>query len=167
MSKIYGNMIGGAGLARTYILQDSDGNEAVATYVDSETKFDATANDIRAGKIAATEIGVTIGQKEIPGYHTDQGVQIAEPGERLEILMYSDRCDYTKLMVIVCSYNTTVDDSVSAVMAVINDKLYSAGSTAELSDVIVDTSNKSINLGVINNTETPLVIRYMTIKEEP
>ena len=48
-----------------FILVDEAGNEATAVYVEEATVFDATANDIRAGKIAATESGVTVGTLEV------------------------------------------------------------------------------------------------------
>ena len=150
----------------TYILVDEDGNEVPAVLVDEKVDLSATANDIRLGTTAVTAEGVTSGEKEIPAYHTEQGRQLVEPGESLDILMYSDRCQYTGLNVIVCAYSGAADTSVSAEMVVINDKLYPAGSVEALSEVTVDTENQSIKLGIVNTGETPLLVRYMTYKEE-
>lgn len=150
----------------TYILVDEDGNEVSAVLVDEPVELTATPNDIRLGTTAVTAEGVTSGEKEIPAYHTEQGRQLVEPGEALDILMYSDRCQYTGLNVIVCAYSGAADTSVSAEMVVINDKLYPAGSVEALSEVTVDTENQSIKLGIVNTGETPLLVRYMTYKEE-
>jgi hypothetical protein len=151
----------------TYILVDEDGIEVPAVLVDEPVELTATPNDIRVGITAVTAEGVTTGEKEIPAYHTEQGYQVVKPGKALDILMYSDQCQYTKLQAIVCAYHETVDASVGAEMVVINDKLYPAGSTEALADVSVDADNQSIKLGLVNNSETSLLIRYMTIKEEP
>lgn len=154
-------------IPETYILVDEDGNEVPAALVAEQVDLSATANDIRLGTTAVTAEGVTTGEKEILAYHTEQGRRLVEPGESLDILMYSDRCQYTKLQVIVCAFATSADDSVAAEMVVINDKLYPAGSTEVLAEVSVDTDNQSIKLGLVNEGDTPLLIRYMTIKEEP
>lgn len=151
----------------TYILVDENGTEVPAVFMENEVIFDATANDIRLGKVAVTGDGVTEGTKEIPAYHTEQGRYLIKPGRALEIPMFSDRCQYTKLQAIVCAYNTSSDDSVSAVMVVIGDELYAAGSVESLAEVSVDTTNQSIKLGLTNTGDSSLLIRYMTIKEEP
>ena len=51
---------------QAYILVDESGKESPAVLVDKETVFDATANDIREGKTAATEAGVTVGTLVVP-----------------------------------------------------------------------------------------------------
>lgn len=150
----------------TYILVDEDGNEVPAVLVAEQVDLSATANDIRQGTTAVTAEGVTTGEKEIPAYHTQQGRRLVKPGESLDIHMYSDQCNYTGLNVIVCTYTGTVDDSVASEMVVINDKLYPVSSTEALSEVTVDADNQSIKLGIVNTGETPLLMRYMTYKEE-
>ena len=45
----------------TYILTDIAGNEYFAVYTDSEIVLTATANDIRQGKVAVTDSGLTTG----------------------------------------------------------------------------------------------------------
>lgn len=151
----------------TYILVDEAGNEVPAVLVDEPVELTATPNDIRRGTTAVTAEGIIEGEKEIPAYQTEQGYRLIKPGKQLIIPMYSDRCQYTKLQVLVCEYNTNIDDSVAARMVVIDDKLYTSGSTEVFADVSVDVDTQSINLGLTNEGETSLVIRYMTIKEEP
>ena len=150
----------------TYILVDEAGTEVPAVLVDEPVELTATPNDIRIGTTAVTADGVIAGEKEIPAYHTQQGVRVVRPGQALDIPMYSDQCQYTKLQVLICAFNTIVDDSVAVKMVAINDKLYVSGSTEVLAEVSVDVDNQSIKLGLTNDSEAPLVIRYMTIKEE-
>ena len=45
----------------TYILVDKYHNEYPAIFVESETIFDATADDLRDGKIAASDSGIIVG----------------------------------------------------------------------------------------------------------
>ena len=61
MSKIIGNMVGGSAQFKTVILQDQDGNELTGVVVDSEVIFTAKDNDVRAGKVYASDNGVSTG----------------------------------------------------------------------------------------------------------
>ena len=170
-SALYGRTCSGSGSGsdsddtNMYILVDEDGNEYPAVLVDEETMFDATANDIREGKVAATESGVTVGTKEIPSYHTLEGVKLIPAGKEFTITGIKNY-DYTKLQAIICPFNNTLTDSVSSEKVVIDDKVYEVGSSDELSVVSVDSDNKSINFGITNESSISYVIRYFTYKEE-
>ncbi len=62
MSTIYGNLVGGiVGYGKTFVLVDENNNELTGVVVDEETIFTATAEDIKFGKIAATDSGVVTG----------------------------------------------------------------------------------------------------------
>ena len=62
MRTIYGNLVGGIlGYGKTFILVDENDNEVVGTVVEKLTIFDATAEDIKLGKIAATDFGIVTG----------------------------------------------------------------------------------------------------------
>lgn len=150
----------------TYILVDENGTEAYATVVENKVVFDATANDIRLGKTAATGDGVTVGTKEIPPYRAEEGHMTIEPGGALEIPMFSDMCHYTTLQIIVCAYNTFIDDSVSSEKVAIDNNVYAVGSTTVLSKVTVDSSSQTIKLGLTNDRNYSLVVRFMVIKED-
>lgn len=163
---IYGNAVGGTGIERTYILVDENGNEYPATFVDKETKFDATPNDIRLGKVAATEIGVVTGEKDIPAYHTTEGFKTITVGSSMKIKLPGNKCDYTKFQALVCSFNTSLADSVATYIVSIGDKVYEVNSTVELSSITVDTNSSSIDLGLFNTSDKICIIRYMTYKEE-
>jgi hypothetical protein len=156
---------GDGGPMQTFILVDEDGHEMQAFLTEEEVELNATPNDIRIGMTAVTDAGVTVGEKEIPTYTTTEGTKTIEPGGRLTITMYSDACYYTRLLVVVCDYNTAVNNSVSSVMTVIDDKLYAAGSTTPLANVTVDSEKQSIDLGITNDGDKNLVIRYASIKE--
>ena len=158
---IYGKSVGGVGIERTYILVDDDGNEATAVFSDDDVTLDATANDIREGKTAATVYGVTVGEKFIPAYRTTEGVQFIQAGSEMIIsqLASGNRYDFTKLQAIICPFNTNLDDSVAAEKVVINGNVYEVGSTDSLSEVTKDADNKTISLGITNTGTTPCVIR--------
>lgn len=160
---IYGNSVGGIGLERTYILVDDDGNEYAATLVDTETVFDATENDIRLGKVAATQAGVTEGTKEIPPYYTVEGYRVVTNGAHfvLPVKYY----EYTKLQAIFCPFNTTMVDSVAAEKVALYDRVYPVRSTEAESDVSIDTENAWIDFGFSNDSGGIYLIRYILYKE--
>ena len=151
----------------TYILVDEDGKEVPAVYVDSETILTATPNDIRIGTVAVTDEGVTTGEKEIPAYHTTEGVEAVPAGSNFTITVRTaDRYDFTKLQAIICTFNQSLAKSVAAEKVAINENVYATGSTTSLSTITVDHDNKLINLGITNTGSKPCVIRYFTYKEE-
>ena len=150
----------------TIVLVDENGNELVATLMDEEVIFDATANDIREGKLAVTEQGITVGTKEIPGYISTEGTRLIMPSESFNIKIDSNRCEFAKLLALICTYNTTLNNSVAAEKVVINDSVYIVNSNELVSMVTSDIDNGLIDLGIINEGATPCVIRYITFKEE-
>lgn len=150
----------------TIILVDESGNQVTAVLVDEETVFDATANDIREGKVAATEDGVTVGTKEIPAYITTEGVSIVTAGKEYSIELKSDVCDYTKLQALVCAYNTSLSNSVATEKVIINESMYPVNSTELLATAVVDVENGKITFGATNESNKPCVIRFITFKEE-
>lgn len=160
---IYGNMIGGAGLAQTYILEDDDGNQIVGVLSDEPVVLDATANDIRTGKKAATDFGVTTGTKDIPSYYMHEGVRAVPSGSDF-IIPISDY-DYTKLQAIICPFNSSFDDSVSAEKVSINDNVYEVLSAEPLASVLKDESNARVDLGITNDSDISYIIRYFMFKE--
>lgn len=151
----------------TYILVAEDGTEIPAVVVEEETVFTATANDIREGTVAATTEGVTTGTKVIPSYHSTEGNVIVMPGEVAIIALPSTLAtyDYTKLQAIVCSFNSSIANSVAAEKVAIDDNVYDVQSVVALSELVKDAENQAINLGITNDTDIPWVIRYFTLKE--
>ena len=146
----------------TYILEDEAGNEVVAVLVDTETVFDATPNDIRIGKTAVTDDGVTVGEKVIPSYNTSEGAKVIPSGSR--ITLPTPNYKYTKLQAIICSFNTNLDDSVSAENVVINNRVYNVQSVIPLS-VVSTESYGEIDFGIINSFSQPCILRYFSYKE--
>lgn len=160
---ILGNATGGFGFPRTYILTDNNGNELTGVYVESETIFTATDNDVREGMVYASDSGVSVGQKNIPPYHTTQGRRVVANGSKFTLPI--PNYDYTVLQAIICSFNTNLDDSVSAEKTVINDNIYDVKTTISLSVVQKDTDNARIDFGITNTSGSPCLIRYITYKE--
>lgn len=148
-----------------YILQDEDGTEYPAVLVDEETVFDATANDIREGKVAATDDGVITGTKDIPAYYTTEGYRLITAGKPFETAV-TEHYDFTKLSANICPFSKSLMTSVSAEKVVIEENVYPVNSTYIVSSVIRDGINKKINLGFTNDTSSIYVLRYFTYKEE-
>ena len=165
---IYGNPVGGALNAKTFMLQVNGGKtEIAATVVGEETVFDATPNDVRTGKTFATSSGVAVGTKDIPAYRTAQGAVIIKPNENFSIVLegYS-QYDYTKLQCLISKFNTSVDDSVAVDKVVIGDNVYAVNSTIPLAAVTKDAATKSIKLNIKNESSVDYVLRYFTYREE-
>lgn len=151
----------------TYILVDENGRELPAVFVENETIFDATANDIRAGRVAVTSEGVTVGTKDIPAYHTTEGFAAVPVGDEFDIwIPQKNGYDFTKLQAILCPFNTSIAKSVAAEKVAIETNVYAAGSIEPLATITVDHKSKKIKLGITNDGNTPFVIRYFTYKEE-
>lgn len=160
-------VVGGEDKTQSYILIDENGNEYPAVLVSEEVVFTATEDDIREGKVAATSSGVTVGTKVIPSYNTTEGFFVFSPGERLVIPFYDKRAlyDYTKFQAIICPFDVTARDSVAAEKVSINDKVYMVSSSVPLSTVSKDSTIKSIDLGIYNESDIDYVVRYFTYKE--
>lgn len=163
---IYGNTVGGSGgsgIGKTLIIEDEAGNELVGVVVGKNVIFDATANDIRAGKVAATQNGVTTGEKEIPSYNTTEGYKVITNGSKFLITIPD--FDYTKLQAVICSFNTDLINSVSTEKVVINDNVYPVQNATAESTVIVDKENQRIDLGITNTSGAIAILRYFSYKE--
>ena len=78
---INGNMIGGTAPIKTIKFVDENNLEFIGVVVDQETIFTANAaEDIRDGKIAATDEGVVTGSAVIPNYFTYTGTKLITNG---------------------------------------------------------------------------------------
>ena len=151
---------------KTMVLEDADGNRVVAVLVDQEVDFTATANDIRKGMVAATDDGITVGEKFIPTYLTSEGIKKVMPGKEFSIrLPDNDLYDYTRFQALICPYNTSILDSVSCEKVVINDNLYDVLSTDSIQKIFTNSEEQSIELGITNTSDLPYLIRYFTYKE--
>lgn len=150
--------------ATTFMLVDADGNEYAASYIDSDLIYTATANDIRKGCTALTGSGVIEGNKEIPAYYTSEGYVLVTAGSSVKIPKVTD-CDYTKLQALFCKFNGNITNSVFTEKVCINDSVYAVASTEALSEVTINTHDQSIDFGVMNDGEDPLIIRYFMYKE--
>ena len=166
MPVIYGNMTGGGSLiGKTVEIVSDDGADLMGVVVDREQVLTATPNDVRTGCVCVTDDGIITGEKDIPAYHTTEISRYISNGSAFTVpLANLDLYDYTKLQAIICAFNTNIEDSVSADKISILNKVYDVGSTTELSTVIKDAENKQIDLGIINNSGHPCVMRILTYK---
>lgn len=152
-------------IPKTYIFVDENGKEVAGVLVEEKTIFDATVNDVREGKVFAGDTGVKTGEKVIPSYHTEAGYTIIPNGSSFTIPFTDERYDYTKLQAIICPYNTSVADSVAADKITINDGVYAVNSAELIATITKDSENKTINLGITNNSGKDYLLRYFTYKE--
>lgn len=152
---------------KTMIFVDEDGNETVGVIVSEETIFDATVNDVREGKVFATEHGVKTGEKVIPSYITTEGFAVFFPGERMELPFPGKRelYEYSKLQAIICPFNKSIMDSVAAEKVSINDNVYNVQSVESVSKVLPNPGSKTIDLGIVNDSNNDYVVHYFTFKE--
>ena len=164
---INGNMIGGTAPIKTLKIVDEDGVEILGVVVDQETIFTANASeDIRDGKVAATDEGVVTGSAVIPNYETSQGWCTIMPGDTLQISNLTKKLyDYTFFQCIITLFNTTVDNSVYAKYVVINDVMYESKSTTQVSVITKNEEMSAIDFNIVNNSEDIYIIRFSTYKE--
>lgn len=164
---ILGNATGGFGFPRTYIIADENGNEVTGVYVESETIFTATDNDVREGMVYASDSGVSTGTKNIPAYHTRQGSRLILPNMSYSIpLTDYDLYDYTRFQCVIAVRNTSISDSVAVNKVVIENNVYEVNSLEAISTIIKNLDTKSIDLNIVNNTDDIYVIHYFTYREE-
>ena len=150
----------------TYILVDENGTEVPAIYVDNEVVFTADEDDIREGETAASYDGVVVGTKEIPAYITTEGIQLVSAGSTMVIKPKDGKHAYTKLLAVICPYQSSIAESVAVEKSCIEDVVYPVASNEILANVTIDEDTKTINLGIVNEADTSVIIRYFSYKEE-
>ena len=163
---ISGNMVGSySQLGKTFVLVDENGAEITGVVVDNPVIFTANAaEDIREGKVAATDSGVVTGEAFIPNYVTHTGISVIRNNSPFCLNMQNNY-DYTKLQAIICGFNTNLSNSVSAEQIVIDNKVFAVRSTEALSSVTKDSENTLINFGIINTSGNMCLIRYFMYRE--
>ena len=166
---ISGNMVGSySQIGKTFILVDEDGNEITGVCVDNPVVFTANASeDIRAGKVAATDAGVVTGSVIIPNYETSRGNTFITPGSNFAIssLKAGNKYDYRFLQCIVTLFESSVNNSVLVEYVVIGDAIYTINTNSAIATLTKNHDTKSIDFNIINNSENTYIIRYVTYKE--
>lgn len=167
MSKIYGNATGGFGMPKTFVLTDKNGNEFTGVVVGERAVFTANAaQDIRQGKVAATDAGVVTGSAIIPNYETYAGQKVVKSGCSYKLDLSDNAIyDYTELQCIICPFDSSMDESVSAERVVIGDNVYGVNSTAVITTITKNKTEKTIDFDLTNTTDIPYIIRFFTYKE--
>lgn len=164
---ISGGLVGSySQIGKTFILEDENGNEITGVVVDKQTIFTATADDIKIGKIAATDDGITEGL-DTKTYRVTFSSHLILPGADFSIpLGEYDKYNYTKFQCMIAKFNTSFSDSVEASKVAINDNVYQVNSVNIISQITRNVDTKSIDLNITNDTEDYYVIHYSTYKEE-
>lgn len=160
---ISGNMVGSySQMGKTFILVDEDGNEITGVCVDNPVVFTAGDNDVREGMVYASDDGVSTGTKTIPSYHTGYGCRIIAANNG--VIIPTPEYDYSNLFVIISTYNTNITKSTLSTYLSIDDGMYAVGNNIRISDIVIDTTNEEINLGLIVPEKS--VVRYLVTREE-
>ena len=163
---ISGNMVGSySQIGKTFIITDENGVELTGVIVGQETVFDATDNDVREGKIYASDGGVSTGTKNIPSYNTTEGFKLIPAGSDFVLPLYDGMHEYTKLQAIFCPYNTSLANSVAAEKVAIANSVYPVQSFTAESTISVTNNPNTIDFGITNTSEIPWLLRYFTYKE--
>lgn len=166
MSGLYGNATGGFGIPKMVEIVDGNGNTLVGTVTDSAVVFDATREDVKVGKMFASNDGVQEGI-DTRTYRTTRASRAILPGESFSIpLEDNDMYNYTKFQAMIANFNTTIADSISVSKISFNNSVYNVSSTIKLSDVTKSVSTKSINLNITNDTSNVYIIHYALYKGE-
>ena len=164
---ISGNMVGSySQIGKTFILVDDEGNEITGVCVDNPVVFTANATeDIRQGKVAATDEGVVIGSKVIPAYTVWTGKKLIKSGSEFAITLSSQNgYDYTEIQCIICPFNTSINDSVITEWVVIGDNIYTTASADAVSTLTKNSENKTIVFNMTNSSNLNYIIRYYVYK---
>ena len=164
--KIYGSMVGGTAPIKTVILMDSNGNEMTAVVTGEEVVFTATADDIKIGKIAATDEGIVEG-KNTNTYQTTASTCLILPGEDFSIpLNNRNTYDYTKFQCIIVVFSSDYSANVESFGITVDDSVFSVETSNKISDITKNHDTKSIDLNFTNTTDKVYSIRYFTYHEE-
>lgn len=163
---IYGNATGGFGMPKIIEIADNNGNTLIGTVTDSEVVLDATRADVKVGKKFASNDGIEEGT-DTKTYRTTHATKLILAGESFSIPLEDyDKYNYTKFQAMIAEFNTDQYDSLSVSKISLNDAVYNVNSTTKLSDVTKNSSTKSIDLNITNNTDNSYVVHYNTYKEE-
>lgn len=151
----------------SYVLSNADGSKKIYAQLSSKEPITLTAteNDIRLGSTAITNEGFVEGVKDIPSYHTEQGVRLIPANSQFKMTFQDGQYDYTKLQAMLAPYNTSLAKSVAVDRVVIEDNVYNTESTEAVSSIVRDDENMAIDLAITNGS-SPYVIRYMTYRKE-
>lgn len=166
MSKIYGSATAGFGMPKTLILTDASGNEFIGVVTDSVKIFTATKDDVKVGKIFASDGGIQTGE-DTRTYRTLHACRCIFPNENFTIpLPENNQYDYTQFQAVISEFNTTRFDSLSVEKSVLYDAVYNVNSDDKISDVTKNSDTKSVDLNIVNNTDKTFIIHYNTYKGE-
>lgn len=94
----------------TYVLVDEYGNEHPAVFVESKTVFDATADDLREGKIAASDSGIIVGTGDLSTVEDNTFILVDEQGNELAAVLTEEKVDLTATANDIRSGQTAVTD---------------------------------------------------------
>lgn len=166
MSGLYGNATGGFGMPKMIEIVDGNGSTIIGTVTDSAVTFNATRDDVKVGKVFASNDGVQEGT-DTRTYRTTVGNKIIQPGENISIpLSEYDKYNYTKFQGVIVIYNSDYSTNVNVVGITIDDYVFSSSTSNKLSTITKNSVTKSIDFNVKNDTQNAYEVFYSTYHEE-
>lgn len=163
---IYGNAVMAPTALKTVTLEDTNGNSYTGVVTGEQVIFTANPSDIKIGKTAAIDGGIVEGT-DTKTYRTCMQNYLILPGDAYSIpLPEYDRYNYTQFNCMIAKFNNEINDSTAVEKIVLNDHVYNTNSTEALSTVIKNSTTKSIDLNMINDTEYIYIVYILTYKEE-
>ena len=155
-NSIIGNMVGGTSKITVVQMEFEDGTVLEGVVADDRPVVDATAQDIRYGKTAITEYGVTEGE-----YKAQRAISSfisINSGDACVIPFDDDTYDYD-------AFQCVITASGVIKYASINNKIISVNGT-EISTITKDVNEQSINLNFTNDSEDTYEILYTTYRDD-
>lgn len=166
---ILGNKVGGSRDVKTYkvVVKDEQGNELGifdCGCVDEYTEFNATCEDVAAGKVFACDEGVCVGTNDYTRCRVTHGEHEVYPGvEFMVTLENNHQWDYTYFTATI--YKKT-DGRKSIDMVVVDDAVYDMKGNL-VSNITKDAGNMTVRLNCINTSANDIyILSYFTYREE-
>lgn len=166
MSGFYGTPVIAPAAINTIQIENSDGSTILGVVTGEETILTATDEDIKIGKIAATDGGIVEGTNTIT-YETTTSYRLILPGEEFSIPLSNHNIyDYTKFQCIIVAFSSDYSTSVESLAVTVNDSVFSVATSEKISYITKNHNKKSIDLNFTNDTNKIYCIRYFTYHDE-
>ena len=161
METIIGNVVGSSSTINVVQLVCEDGTVLEGIVAAERPNIDATAKDIRRGKTAITQYGVTEGEADMAGLMSSSCDVTS--GEPLSIyLPDNNRYNYTTFQCVVVLQR---DNAVIKYFS-INDAVYSVETATKVSDITKNADTKSIDFNIVNESEDIYTIIYVVNRDD-
>lgn len=176
---ILGNKVGGSRDVKTYkvVVKDEQGNELGnfdCVCGDEEiTQFNATCEDVAAGKVFACDEGICVGTNDYTRCRVTHGEHEVYPGVEFMITLENNhQWDYTYFTATMYPKPKKIDDNGVITYSnkvidklVVDDAVYDMSGN-KLADVTKDAGEQTVRLNLVNMTDKIYILSYFTYRED-